>query len=146
MCPNLFQYNVQCIINIYRKSVLSAINTFQKTSGFLFSGRIKALQMVLQGIKALWGTPNGAYFKKRTRTRTWTFRKSGPRTFIKNGGLHQNSLYGLRSHLRRISGCWFQTWQYFFKILAFPFQDSDIFIISRNFRIRQIRRCWFQIW
>ena len=55
--------------------------------------------------------------------------------------------------VRQIWGCWFQTWQKFFKTLAqkylrkaFLVSNLAIFIISQNFAIRQIRRCCFKIW
>ena len=52
-----------------------------------------------------------------------------------------------------IRRCWFQIWQWLFKIVAqkypnktFLVPNLDIFIISRYFATRQIQECWFQIW
>ena len=54
--------------------------------------------------------------------------------------------------IRQIWGCWFQTWQYFFKIVAQKHSNKTslvpnlgIFVVFQNFAIREIWGCWFQI-
>ena len=71
---------------------------------------------------------------------------------LKKWTLHQNLLYELKTHFRQIWGCWFQIWQYFFKILVQKFPnktflvpDLGFFVFSQNFAIRQIWGSWFQI-
>ena len=55
--------------------------------------------------------------------------------------------------VRQIRRCWFQIWQYFFKILTqkylnkvFLVPNLGIFVSLRNFVNRKIWGCWFQIW
>ena len=87
-----------------------------------------------------------ANFIKRTRIRTRIFKKSGPRAFRKSGPYTKN-------HFWQIWGCWFQVWQYFFKILAqkysnkaFLVQNLAIFVSLQNFAIEQSWECWLHMW
>ena len=71
-----------------------------------------------------------------------------------NPDLHKKrTLYqNLKTQFRQIGGCWFQIWQWFFKIpaqiyskKAFLIPNLGIFILARNFANSQIWGCWFQV-